>query len=196
MIEINLLPSEMRKRKLELPEIPLIPVGVGILCVFVIGSLILGLVVHRKNSQLKILRREWEQKLPLKKEADGLKAEIERLRRKKALLENLSKRRFLWSAKLNSLSDLIPMGIWLTELSLDEMGETKFLTLEGIAMPFKGQEMVALVTGFMETLKNDKTFFSGLEEIELGPIERIKVEEAETEVMRFSLICRLEKERE
>ena len=194
MIEINLLPPEMRKKKLELPEIPLIPVGVGILCVFVIGSLILGLVVHRKNSQLKILRREWAEKLPLKNEADGLKAEAERLRREKVLLEDLSKRRFLWSAKLNSLSDLIPMGIWLTELSLDEMGEMRFLTLEGIAMPFKRQEMIALVTRFMDTLKRDKRFFSGLESIELGPIERIKVEE--TEVMRFSLICRLEKERE
>jgi len=195
MIEIDLLPPEMRKKKLELPEIPLMPVGVGILCVFVIGSLILGLVVHRKNSQLKILRREWEERLPLKNETDGLKAEIKRLSRKKALLKDLSKRRFLWSAKLNSLSDLVPMGIWLTELSLDEMGEMKFLTLEGIAMPFKGQEMIALVTRFMEALKNDKTFFSGLEDIELGPIERIKVEEAETEVMKFSLICRL-KERE
>jgi len=193
MIEINLLPPEMRKKKLELPEIPLMPVGVGILCVFVIGSLILGLAVHRKNSQLKILRREWEERIPLKKEADGFKAEIERLRRKSALLEDLSKRRFLWSVKLNSLSDLIPMGIWLTELSLDEMGEMRFLTLEGIAMPFKGQEMIALVTRFMDALKNDKRFFFGLEDIELGPIERIKVEEAE--VMRFSLICRL-KERE
>ena len=194
MIEINLLPPEMRKKKLELPEIPLIPVGVGILCVFVIGSLILGLAVHRKNSQLKILRQEWEEKLPLKNEAEGLKTEIERLRRERVLLEDISKRRFLWSAKLNSLSDLIPMGIWLTELSLDEMGEMRFLTLEGRVMPFKGQEMIALVTKFMDTLKKDKRFFSGLENIELGPIERIKVEGKE--VMKFSLICRLEKERE
>jgi len=194
MIEINLLPPEMRKKKLELPEIPLIPVGAGILCVFVIGSLILGLAVHRKNSQLKILRQEWEEKLPLKNEAEGLKAEIERLRRERVLLEDISKRRFLWSAKLNSLSDLIPMGIWLTELSLDEMGEMRFLTLEGRVMPFKGQEMIALVTKFMDTLKKDKRFFSGLENIELGPIERIKVEGKE--VMKFSLICRLEKERE
>jgi len=189
MIEINLLPSERRKKTLELPKFPLLPVGMGILGILVTVNFTLGLMVGRRNAQIKRLTEEWELNLPSKQQADAISSTINELRTKKEVMDSLIGRRFLWSKKLNLLSDLIPRGIWLTRLSLDEKGDLRFLTLWGLAMPFKGQEMVASVTKFMDALKEDKEFFEGFEAIELGPIKRKKVEKIE--VMKFTLVCQL-----
>lgn len=189
MIEINLLPPERRKKTLELPKFPLLPVGMGILGILVTVNFTLGLMVGRRNAQIKRLTEEWELNLPLKQQADAISSTINELRTKKEVMDSLIGRRFLWSKKLNLLSDLIPRGIWLTRLSLDEKGDLRFLTLEGVAMPLKGQEMVTLVTKFMDALKEDKEFFEGFEAIELGPIKRKKVEKIE--VMKFTLVCQL-----
>lgn len=192
MIEINLLPPKMRKRKLELPKLPLLPVGVGILGILVMVNFTMGLVVRRRNAQLKRLTKEWDVNLPSKRQADAISLTIKELHTRKKVMDDLVKKGSFWSKKLNLLSDLVPMGIWLTELSLDEKGDLRFLTLDGVSVPFKGQEMVAQVTKFMDALKEDEEFFSGFEVIELGPIKRIMVEDAE--VMEFSLICQLAKE--
>ncbi len=189
MIEINLLPPERRKKTLELPKFPLLPVGMGILGILVTVNFTLGLIVGRRNAQIKRLTEEWELNLPSKQQADAISSTINELRTKKEVMDSLIGRRFLWSKKLNLLSDLIPRGIWLTRLSLDEKGDLRFLTLEGVAMPLKGREMVTLVTKFMDALKEDKEFFEGFEAIELGPIKRKKVEKIE--VMKFTLVCQL-----
>ena len=188
MIEINLLPKELQKKKKEIPEIPLLPIGIGILAVLILSGFILLPVIGYYQSRVEKLTGQMKEKAPFKKEALKLQAEIKRLKSKEQIIDQLARRKFFWAEKLNLISDLVPMGAWLTNISFKEtQGGGGFLILDGTAIPYKKQEMINLVTLFMKNLKENNTFYNDFEIIELGPIRRIKIDN--TEAMQFNLSC-------
>ena len=84
------------------------------------------------------------------------------------------------------------MGVWLSDLSFDEAKKGWLLRLDGTVVSYKDQEMINLVTLFMENLKQNEDFYKDFKTIELGPIRRIKSENVDA--MQFSIICQFKKE--
>ncbi len=193
MIEINLLPKELQKKKgPDLLGSPILPLAGGIVIVLFVLSFSLVTMGHHYQARFKRLTKELQDKTPSKNEAVRLRAEIKRFESKKKVIDQLAKGRFFWAEKLNLISDLIPMGIWLSDLSFDEAKEGGLLRLDGMAVSYKDREIINLVTLFMENLKQNEDFYEDFKTIELGPIRRIKSENVD--VMQFSIICQFKKE--
>jgi hypothetical protein len=123
MIELNLLPGELRKKsraRIELPEIPLMPVAIAIVgALFIIQIALSGLIFLNK-SQLSGLNKKWKELEPKKAELDGIKQKIADLTKKNQVIEELMKKQKNWARILNELSNSITPNIWLTDLQYEE----------------------------------------------------------------------------
>ena len=200
MIEINLLPPELRKRKkksyaVQLPKQKSLFIFLGSL---VLLHFILICLTSANKRELGKLQSDWQQLTPKVVEIKNTKAQLERIAQKIPLIEGLFKRRVLWSKKLNQLSDLIIPGVWLDELSVKtEEGKVrgipiKYLIIRGSAAS-RVKDEPALIGKFMQNLKENPSFSEDFSMIELGPMKKRQIEE--TEIMDFVLICQFKTEK-
>jgi Tfp pilus assembly protein PilN len=184
MIEINLLPERLqKKKKARFQQKILLVSGIGLLSPLIIIHILLGLIIIAKKVQIDNLDRNYQAVSPIKKEADSIKAEFSKYRAKVETITQLMDSRLLWAKKLNQLSDAMSPGVWLTELSLNR---PKSLTLKGTTTSKKGEEM-ALVGKFMDSLKKNQLFFSDFKDIELESAQGRKIKDIE--VMDFVISC-------
>lgn len=191
MIEINLLPEEMRKQKrdplkldLELGKVKVIAIAavIGVLLLVILFPII-GTGVRKKQTMALIIK---EQQLSVKKsDIEAVNKELSFLRAKQNALSAVTTRKFLWSKKLNELSDLIMPGIWYTLVRMDS--ENK-LIIEGKVIS-KQEEAMAAVGKFMRGLQEDSSFFSDFSDIKLESVERENVEERD--VVNFRIVLYL-----
>ena len=110
--------------------------------------------------------------------------------------------RLSWAKKLNSLSDCLVAGIWLTGISCEDKQmdvqvqvkskfETKkvalrYLNISGYASS-AGEDSTALVGKFIKSMKDDPSYFADFSEIKLESIKSEKV--LDQEVMSFRITC-------
>lgn len=190
MIEINLLPEELRKKKsepflnLDLGEKKLklfIGGAAAGLLIFIIIMLSLGSFV-RKNQINSLLARErgFSGKLS---EIEAVNKEIAVLKAKMAALDQLTKRKFLWAEKLNQLSDLVLPGIWFTRVCTDSENR---LIIEGSVVS-KSEEAMAFVGKLMKNLKDDQQFFKDFKNIKLESVQRKNKEEKDVVDFKIAL---------
>lgn len=213
MIEINLLPEELKKREsifekidfsaLNVQKMPVVPIAVGVSAALIAVQLIIGALAVYANLRASSLTKRYEALLPKKKEADALKAKDATINMQSSAIDELMSRRFSWAKKLNDLSDAMTPGIWLTELAYDEklsgaasaaagaektklprMGGT--LVLMGYASG-AGDQGAALVGRFIKSLKESEPFFRDFSNIELVSVKSDRVES--NEVMKFRINC-------
>ncbi|MBI4972859.1 MAG: PilN domain-containing protein [Candidatus Omnitrophica bacterium] len=171
MIEINLLPEELkakpkeRKTKLEPKAVfYLAPVIFALL----IATHIYLAVVNIKNSyQLKALNNKWQAQEPQRKILDSAKEEYDILSADVQAIRQLAAERINWAEKLNQISLGLPSGVWLNEISL---AGNKF-NLNGSAISLQKQEM-SLINKFLTNLKNDPDFFHGFNSLDLDSVQK------------------------
>lgn len=130
MIEINLLPVELRKKEsyiskinlsgLDLKNLPYLKIAAVAAVVPVAIPAILLIIGIIANSQISSLTKKYNEILPMKEEADRLRIEVEYVRRKVVAIDLLMVKRLLWSKRMNDLSDAMTPGVWLSELTYDE----------------------------------------------------------------------------
>ena len=190
MVEINLLPEELRKKKsepvfnlnIEAEKLRFLAIGgaVGILILIVI-ALFLGSFI-RKAQINSLLAREKVFSDRLSK-INGINKEIAVLKAKMAVLDQLTKRKFLWTEKLNQLSDLILPGIWFTHIYTDSENR---LMIEGSVIS-KSEEAMASVGKFMKNIKDDQRFFKDFKSIKLESVQRKNKEERDAVDFKISL---------
>ena len=190
MVEINLLPEELRKKKsepvfnlnIEAEKLRFLAIGgaVGILILIVI-ALFLGSFI-RKTQINSLLAREKVFSDRLSK-INGINKEIAVLKAKMAVLDQLTKRKFLWTEKLNQLSDLILPGIWFTHIYTDSENR---LMIEGSVIS-KSEEAMASVGKFMKNIKDDQRFFKDFKSIKLESVQRKNKEERDAVDFKISL---------
>ncbi|MCK4463002.1 MAG: hypothetical protein KAU58_01690 [Candidatus Omnitrophica bacterium] len=185
MIELNLLPDELKIKKtkaIEFAKLPIIPVSLGVLCVLIIMHTLLIFTVKINKTSLTKLKKEWESFSPKRNQMDKLKNRVKDINAKVKAIEELTQKRILWAKRLNCLSDSIHPNIWLSSLYYDKKSAIPTLGLEGFATGTEED-----VGRFMDTLENSKEFFSGLQSIELGFTKRSLIDKQE--VTNFRLIC-------
>ena len=217
MIEINLLPKELRKKThkaisaggLDLPKRLMINTGIIVLFFLVLTHIALSITTMIKKGQAQDLQLEWQILQPAKQSADGHIRQIQALKAREKLIKSVGGVDVIWARKLNYISELIPSEIWLTRITLDERqrvikrGQTRglnaraaagvrdntqqILTLNGIVESKHSSKMLSPVGRFIKSLENEPLFFDDFEEIELGDVKRREIEERN--VMSFELIC-------
>jgi len=200
MIEINLLPEEYRAKKsvfqkidlsgIDFKKVPVAKIATMSLAALVLFHMLLFLTGISSRAYLGILTRKYEKLLPQKREADALRDESEYITKKVKTIDGLMVKRFSWARKLNSLSDSLTPGVWLSELYYDETvtekAAVRYLVLSGYASKM-GEEGTALVGRFIQSLKDNREFYSDFSAIELGSIKSDKWDDQE--IMRFTITC-------
>lgn len=207
MIEINLLPQEFRKKSLSFPgfskidlskfdlkNVPVFHIAVVIGALMVIVQLALLFMGMASSAQFSSVSKNYNELLPMKKEADALKAQVAEINKRSAAIDELILKRFSWAAKLSALSDCVTPGIWLSELYYDERpapGKGKVvlsgaLAISGYASG-AGEQGAALIGKFIKTLQDSKDFYTDFESIDLVSTKSDKADSQD--VMSFRIIC-------
>ncbi|MFH1655608.1 MAG: PilN domain-containing protein [Candidatus Omnitrophota bacterium] len=189
MIEVNLLPPELRKKEpkfmLAIPKETLYFVGGVVIAILVLMHIILisNLIVKKaKNSNLN---RKKQQILPYREKLDGIEDEQGRIYDKIRSIDKLTKKgRINWTRKLNIISDALPQGVWLRRIEFTGAE----LIIEGSSVSLKNQEVI-LINNFTTALKNNEDFSSDFQNIELGSIKRRPIKDIE--VADFVLTTKL-----
>lgn len=184
MIEINLLPEQLRKKRMRLfePDRMIFIIGASLIGIMVILFLGTNLIIGINFRRGFILKAKLESIKKEAGEAELLNQELNLFKQKIGIIDELMSRRFLWAKKLNQLSDLVSPGIWLTDFFFDPQ---QSMRISGSVVSKKGEEM-AFVAKFMKNLKEDSSFFAGFKDIELEGIQRRIVQNIE--VVDFTLV--------
>jgi Tfp pilus assembly protein PilN len=169
MIEINLLPEELKVRRAKTSEqkqyfVYLIPLFVVIL-IFV--HLYLGMVGISRALRLNSLNKKWTALEPQRKKIAGLKSQSELSSQEGNIIQELIKKSVIWSKNLNKLSLNLPSGIWFNEISIS----SKELVIRATVVSLEKNE-VDLINKFMSNLKNDSDFLKDFTNLDLGAMQR------------------------
>jgi hypothetical protein len=215
MIEINLLPEDLKKKRKQfaMPKIQLgsLPVIGGIAGLVIVVHLLLLLIVSINKSAYARMSEEWKAAKPEKEAIELIKRDNIRTKKDVDTIKRLMGKKALWSKKLNQLSDLIIPGVWYTKLSIEtktivlekktltakprmgmagrperETREIVYLNIEGEVSSAYGEE-VAIIGKYIDNLKSDPDFFGFFSDIELAETNLHSI--LETEVMQFGINC-------
>ncbi|MBM3248387.1 MAG: hypothetical protein FJZ10_03070 [Candidatus Omnitrophica bacterium] len=176
----------------------------------VIGAIIVLLIVVWVITVVKISKNSRELSNLVKKEAAfavepqkmiKLNEQKEKLLNKLKFLEDFTEKKILWSEKLDKIAELIPEGVWLTDLSFakkinigsgdkKEREQENVISIKGRAVAPIIQEAVELVGMFRDKLEKDKDFFRGFKEIKLNSLTKGMV--SIRDIMNFEFFCVVE----
>jgi len=198
MIEINLLPEELRNRvvKAAKPEVVvntnglepkhfilLIPLIFGIL----IGvQLIIGVLGITRGVQVQALNAKWKSLEPERKALLESGNKYSLVSEDAQALQQLLRDRIIWSEKLNRLSLDLPPGVWFELLSVN----LKDFSLQAAVISLNKDDM-NFIKQLIDNLKNDPVFIKDFNGIELG--QAVKKTLGSYEITEFTLGATLKK---
>jgi Tfp pilus assembly protein PilN len=199
MIEINLLPKELRvTRKLFVLNKELyISVGLGAGVILLAFFLFLLAIVGGQQMVLTRTEKELNRLDSDRKLIQQLKTDIRFLQSQSQTADGLVKYPLLWSKKMNQTSDLLQAGIWLTKLELQrrsistekqEIKEEAVLFIQGRVYS-RDREEAAIVGKYISALKGNEDFFKDFEDIRLENIQSRPL--GAVSVSEFMLVCPL-----
>lgn len=197
MIEINLLPEELKKqqakkepRQIKVSELPIKLIIAVSITVFIFIQILSAMVFVIKSNSLNGLNKRFGQLESDYKVAQALKLQMRQLNNKLTAINELTSKSIMWSKKMYDLSKATSDGVWLSELKLlAEKGAKKqqAMLLEGSVVSHPRGEEAALIGAFINSLKSNKDFFDDFEEIKLESSQMRKI--AGLDVMDFKIIC-------
>ncbi len=192
MIEINLLPEELRKKEERVNPFAELPVKRGAI-MFVIGFFGIQLLATVGAFYLKThytwVKAEVVKLRETNKEILAQKAETASIKKKTEKGDLCAKRSFYWSMLLNALSDSATKGVWLRNFSVDRESKVHHLLLEGSVVG-KGEE-TALAGKFIKELKSNPMFDEMFDEIELSTFNQTRIKDVD--VYNFRIVCNSKK---
>ncbi len=180
MIEINLVPEHLRKKRkpshvaknqFTLPQETFLGIAVGFALLLIFFHLLLQGLIFMKLVKQKNLKKEMEGISQDKNTADQMIQELRTTQSKLNSLEGIvGENKFSFSQKLNEISDNLPKGVWLNKILLEE----GTLLIQGSAVS-KNRTEILYVHSFTSKLKNSRRFMSNIKNIELGLIKSRKI---------------------
>lgn len=182
MIEINLTQPELRKKRkgaafggINIPMEIIVGSAGGLLILLIFVHVgLLGLNIMRIG-QHKNLKAQWGGIEPQKQEVDGVINQMRTLQTKYGAVEKIiGEDRISWAQKLNIISDVIPRGVWLKKIALSD----NVFFLDGSAIDKVNDEMTN-IHNFTSNLKLQGAFLDDFRDLELGTIQRRKVQNVE-----------------
>lgn len=192
MIEINLLPEELRRKEERidiLAELPIQRGAIIFVIVFFIFQLLASAYAFYLSSHFKAMKTESAVLMAANKEVAAQKASILSIKKRIEKADAVIRRPFYWSGFLNALSDSVTKGVWLNGLSITADGKTSRLKLNGSVVG-KGEE-TAYAGKFIKELKSNPVFNELFDEIELSTINQKKIKDFD--VYDFVIQCNFKK---
>ncbi|MFH1394941.1 MAG: hypothetical protein ABIH09_02155 [Candidatus Omnitrophota bacterium] len=196
MIEINLLPKELRKVKkvtVQIPNIPILPVAAGVLAVLVAVYGGLDVAVLKKKQDLGALDEKWRLMEPQREKTGRIIAEIAANEKKVSAIRKIAKPKLNWTKLLLGLNESIIPNIWIADLGLQahvhankKSKDVNCLEIGGYALG-NSEQATLLVAKFINNLEENKNFSDYFERIELRNINKREIKDEE--VMMFKLDC-------
>ncbi|MBI1976716.1 MAG: hypothetical protein HYS56_04325, partial [Candidatus Omnitrophica bacterium] len=110
---------------------------------------------------------------------------------------------FFWSEKMNHISDLLPPGMWLTQMELARQritGGQGEVVSEQLALVIRGRvysrekNEAAIVGKYISVLKAKENFFKDFEDVRLENIQSRLLRQIQ--VAEFALVCPLKPRKE
>lgn len=182
MIEINLLPEELRvKFKAKSPE-QVNPKGIAggaspdqlfiyailaLLGAFILAHLYFAVMIISKNGKLVALNQKWVKMEPQKKTFDEFNKEFSASSENIGITRSLISQRILWAQKLNRLSLDLPAGVWFNEITIN----SKNITIKGSVISLEKEE-VGLINKLLDNLKTDADFAKDFSGFELSNVQK------------------------
>lgn len=214
MPQINLLsPSYGKKAKKpkfevvssEKKENPLglayIVIG-AIVALMILVWVIMGTKISKYTKELKSLEQKEATFAVEPQKLIKLNEQRDKLFKRLEFLGEFTEKKFLWSEKLDRIAELIPEGVWLTDLSFEKkvniadmegnkaLEEKAVISIKGRAVASIIQEAVELVGLFRDRLEEDKSFSMGFKEIKLSSLTKGVL--ANRDIMNFEFYCVIE----
>ncbi|MFH0731899.1 MAG: hypothetical protein V2A72_03130 [Candidatus Omnitrophota bacterium] len=198
MIEINLLPEELRKNKkpkkevlnLKSANLPWKAIAITIAVVFIASQLLAAQILFFKKGTLKKTELLIKDTEPKYKMAQSLKSEIKQLNSKLSAVNELTSKSILWSKKMSDLSSAVIEGVWLKELSLQQKKGVKtqevLLLIGSVASRSPGEE-AAIIANFINSLRSNGGFYDDFIDIKLESSQMTKI--GVLDVMNFKIVC-------
>lgn len=184
LLRVNLLPESARKPALlpteQFYRTPLMLIAVALMVLFPIG---LQIPLQLNKRQLSQLNRKITVLEPRQAEVTRVQQLLTKLRAQQTAFQGLNAGTDSWAQRLNILSNIVPQGMWFTELSLDG---TKGMVIQGSALASQGPEMVN-VTRLVQDLQSDPAFSSAFKQIQLESIKR--VQQGDFDLVQFTITC-------
>ena len=193
MIEINLLPEELRNRivkpvkaeptRVEAKPGPqllilLIPVIFALLISVHIIIAISGII---RAGEINGLKGKWEKMLPERKALEEFNGERMLYSGDAKDIQKLVSERINWAEKLNRLSLILPSGMWFESISVSG----KAFSLHGKVVSLTREE-ISLLRNFVDEIKNKPNFIKNFSSLELSSIQKVTV--GGYEVADFNLV--------
>ena len=169
MIEINLLPEELKPKKENLNILLLrqvllliIPAAIGLL---IIIHLYLGGLFLFKTLQYKSLNKNWAQLEDSREEVSQWKSQYKVSSGQTEYMNKLLAGRITVSDKMQALSEVLPKGVWFDRLNFNQQK----IHLEGSVVSLDKEQM-RLLNLFINQLKENYPFFKDTIPVKLGRI--------------------------
>ncbi len=187
MIEINLLPEELRNRVIKpagsvdgegvfrFNKQHLIFIIPFVFILLILLNFFLVLRISIASSGLKTLNLKWERSLPDRKTLEDFKTQNLLVSSDAQDLDRLLKERVLWAERLSSISLSLPAGVWLELISLSD----KDFRILGKAVSLERNE-VSMVRSFIDGLKNNQKFIKDFSLLELSAIQKSMFNDKDT----------------
>lgn len=169
MIEINLLPQELRITRKSSPiDLKSAPYIIGaIFSIVILAHIILIITFLFKSYSLHRIENNWKILEPDRRLLESLKREYTTAVFDSKVIQEIMAQRVNWPEKLNKLSLYLPSGVWFEEVSF----LNKDFRLRGSVVSLQKEE-INLINNFVESLKKDNNFFAGFNSLELGSMQR------------------------
>lgn len=191
MIEINLLPEELRKKKGPLFDLKNLGIkeeklkfliGGGFIGILILLLLFLSLGSFIRKKQTFALLAKEKAIETQKMQAEEIDKKTSLLRIKMNALSEITTRKFLWAQKLNEFSDLVLPGIWFTRIRTHAENT---IVVEGNVIS-KKEEAMASLGKFMKNMRENVDFFNDFSNIRLESLQRKSIEERD--VVDFEIV--------
>ncbi len=201
MIELNLLPKELRRTKqMAMPDIPVVPIAIAMIVLVILTHAVVFLSIKSNQKSLEKFNKEWKELRPGRESAEKLNNQIASLERRLRVTKNIANPTLDWAELLSGLNQATISNVWLSEFrpifskpkgrNKDKKKNTLTgLQLSGYAVG-RGEE-ASTVGKFIDSLKRNEEFSKYFREIELQGIHQQKFDTEE--VMAFKLVCKFKK---
>ncbi len=203
MIELNLLPAELRKKKKRAEpalKIPVLPIAVCVAGALIVIHLWVILLVKNKRDLSISLREKWDQMQPQREKTEKITKGIDEFQERIRAIKRIAKPGLDWSQLLTGLNQAVIPNIWLSDFEVkfrEKGGKGQKISSSPVRLDITGyalgksEETTSLVAKFITSLKRNKGFSVYFEDIELEDMRNLQI--AGEEAMMFRLNCRFKK---
>jgi Tfp pilus assembly protein PilN len=126
----------------------------------------------------------WQKLAGDKAALDAINDESKDIKTKMNMIADMTtKKSVLWSPKFNAISDALPRGLWIRNMTLDKTG----LSIEGSVVS-KTRNEINNVGLFISALKQDNDFIKDFSSLEVNSIQRSNA--SSVEVADFTILAK------